>query len=180
MIQYSILNDIASQTVDPEKLGQEIVEANCVSDFNGINITGDVLSVLCGNVSDLSLLNSTVHTHVAKSLADKKAEKIIAIDDKTDSIIAQGFTFDGQQFSLSTQAQTNWLGLAALQAFISWPINVTTHANTSYLLTLLNMPSFIGTGMATIQGAIGSGRALKIAVNNAADQAALDAVVDTR
>lgn len=180
MIQYSIINDIASQTVDPEKLGQEIVESGCVSDFNGINITGDVLSVICGNISDLSVLNATVHNHVAITLADKKAERIKVVDARTDAIIGSGFSFDGNQFSLSTQAQMNWIGLYTLKDLQSWPIGITTAANETYQLALLGLIAFIAAGSQVIKNAVGSGRALKIAINAATTQEELDAVVDTR
>ena len=83
-------------------------------------------------------------------------------------------------FSLSTQAQTNWLGLISLQSLFTWPMGITDNANTTYELAQANVTPFVATGCGVISAAIGSGRALKIAVNAAADQAALDAVVDTR
>lgn len=176
---YSISQDIASGTLDIEKLKSEILAANCVTGLSGIIAQGDVLEILCG-VTNQDVLNSVVHDHIAISLSDKKAAKIIAIDERTDAIISNGFTFDGNRFSLSIQAQMNWSALFSMQSLMSFPIGVTTLDNTTYSLSFANLIPFIGTGMAVVKNAIGSGRALKIAADNAADQAALDAVVDSR
>lgn len=180
MTEFSISRDIASGTFDSDKLQDEIISANCVTNLIGITSVGDRLIIDCGGVIDQAVLDSVIHNHVAVSLSDNKADKIITIDDRTDAIIAAGFLFDGNRFSLSIQAQMNWSALFSMQSLISFPIGVTTLDNTTYSLSIGNLIPFIGTGMTVVKTAIGSGRALKIAVNNAADQAALDAVVDTR
>lgn len=177
---YSISQDISSGTLDVGKLQSEILAANCVSNLSGILSEGDVLTILCDSVSNQSTLNSVIQNHVAVSLDDNKAAKILAIDSKTRDIIAKGFAYDGQQFSLSMQAQTNWLGLATLQSLLTFPIGITTAANTTYTLDQANVMAFIAQGVQVIKDAVGSGRFLKIAVNAAQTQVDLDAVVDKR
>lgn len=176
---YSISNDIVSGTLNTQKLQDEILAADCVSNFNGIIAAGDRLEIFCA-VTDQETLDAIVHAHVAISLDDNKAVRIIQIDKRTDAIIAAGFLYDGNTFSLSTQAQMNWMGLYTLKDLQTWPIGVTTAANETYQLALLNLVAFIATGSQVIKNAVGSGRALKIAINAATTQEELDAIVDTR
>ena len=178
-MQYSIVADVTSGTVNAEKLRQEIVAAQCVQGAPRLIIIGDTIEI-ANEVLDQTALNTIIHDHVALSLSDLKATKVLDIDARTREIIAGGFAFDGQTFSLSEQAQMNWLGLITLQDMATWPKEVTTNADTAYSLTLGNLPTFIGAGMAVIDGAVAAGRTLKIAANAATTQAELDAVVDTR
>jgi len=114
------------------------------------------------------------------NLEANKTALIKKIDEKTQYLISQGFSFDGEQFSLSEPAQINWLGLKTLEDVITWPIEITAKSDGSYSLAQSNLTFFLGTGKATIQAYIDSGRNLKIATNNATTQAELDAVVDGR
>jgi hypothetical protein len=109
-----------------------------------------------------------------------KKRKIIAIDTRTDQLIKQGFAFDGQQFSLSLNAQVNWLGLKTLEAVMTWPVNVATLNSDQYSLAQANLIPFVGTAAATVQARLDSGRTLKVSLNNATTQAELDAVLDNR
>lgn len=176
---YSIAADVAGQEVDAEILREEVAESGFVTGFDGIIVIGDSLEIR-GTVSNQSGLNALVHDHTPYSLPNEKALKVQAIDARTREIIAGGFAFDGHQFSLSTQAQTNWLGLISLQSMFSWPVSVTTNADTAYSLAQANIGAFVGTGCGTIAAAIGSGRALKIAANAASNRTELEAVVDSR
>lgn len=180
MITYSVLNDINSKTLDPDKLGHEIVDAGCVTGFDGITTVGDNINISVGFVLDQVALDEIVRNHVALSLAEKQAQRIIDIDAKTRELIAEGFAFDGQKFSLSTQAQMNWITLVSCASHFAWPMNVTTLANTTYKLQAENLAGFFTAGSTVVAVAVGSGRALKIAVNAANNQSDLDAVVDTR
>lgn len=109
-----------------------------------------------------------------------KEKRIVQIDQRTQQLISQGFAFDGKQFSLSEPAQINWLGLKTLEYVMTWPIEITTKGDGVYSLAQSNLMYFLGTGKATIQTNIDSGRGLKIAVNDATTQAELDAVMDGR
>lgn len=180
MIEYSISRDIESGTLDAAKLQNEITVARCVNGLGGITASGDSLLIECGEVVDRSALDAVVAAHVAVSLGDRKAMRVLDVDARTRAIIAGGFSFDGQRFSLSYQAQTNWISLAALKDILTFPINVTTNTDTSYSMTADKVPSFLGAGAYVVASAIGSGRTLKIAINAASTQDDLDAVVDTR
>jgi len=114
------------------------------------------------------------------ALDEYKAMRRAAIDARTQAIIAAGFPFDGHQFSLSASAQMNWSALETFQALISWPVAVTTMDDQEYSLAIENKTVFCATGVAAVYAAYASGRALKLQVNAAADQAGVDAVVDTR
>lgn len=175
---YSVANDL-SGAVNSDKLISEITASGAVSPFNGVQVQGDVLTVM-GTILNQSALDAVIHAHVATSLIDLQTAKNLAIDERTEAIIAQGFTFDSSLFSLSLEAQMNWMGLLALQTLFSWPINVTTLDNKQYSLALSNLTAFIGVGSGTVAAAIGSGRALKLAVNAATDAAGVAAVVDSR
>lgn len=177
---YSVANDTVQGAVNADKLGSEIIAADCVINFKGIEIQGDVLSILCDEAEDPSGLDAVIHAHVAVTLDDNKTRKKIAIDTRSQEIIRDGFTFDGHKFSLSANAQINWVGIVVFQAGLSWPLGLTTDDDYEYDLTLVNLPAFVGAALTVVNTVIASGRALKIECNDAADQAALDAVVDNR
>jgi len=113
-------------------------------------------------------------------LAARKVTKNAAIDANTMVLIAGGFTYDSTTFSLSEYAQINWTVLKTLESLFTWPVDISTKADGEYSLTQANLDAFLDAGRLAVQGPMDSGRALKLSVNAAADQAALDAVVDTR
>jgi hypothetical protein len=106
--------------------------------------------------------------------------KIAEIDERTVELIGLGFTFDSKHFSLSENAQTNWIGMKTMELLLTWPIEITTSGDESYSLTLANLNSFSGTALGTKQAHLDSGRALKILALAATDEAGVDAVVDNR
>jgi len=81
---------------------------------------------------------------------------------------------------LSIEAQSNWLGLKTLESLLTFPMDVTTKDDQAYNLTSANLDSFVGAAAAAKQGHLDSGRVLKVSIDGAADQAALDAIVDNR
>ena len=107
-------------------------------------------------------------------------ERNAEIDTRTQELILGGFTFDSQVFSLSERAQINWTGLRTMEDVLTWPVSITTMADSAYSLTQANLVPFLGTGLAVKQSHLDSGRALKIQINAAVDEAAIDAVIDTR
>lgn len=180
MIQYSLSQDISSGTFNSDKLKEEIIAANCTTGNVDIMTSGDTLSIVCETVTNQYALDSVIHNHKALTLSDNKASRIIEIDNRTDDIIAVGFPFDNQTFSLSLEAQMNWSGLYTFRSIFSWPMGVTTLTNTTYELAEESLIPFIVTASTVIATAIGTGRALKIAINAATTQEELDAVVDSR
>lgn len=187
-MEYSISQDIASGTLNEAKLGQEIISANCVSGFQGIMTEGDVLKIFCDSITNQESLDATIHNHVAVSLDEKKIIKKKEIDAKTQALIRAGFDFDGNHFSLSPNAQLNWIGVLALRCFeilssqqlLPWPLPTTNEADGEYDLAQGDVIAFIGTGMAIVNAQLIAGRDLKIACNNVSTQEELDAVVDNR
>ena len=177
---YSISTDIDAGTVNSSKLHEEIKISNTINGFAGISTFQGNLKVIGDTLIDESGLDTIVQTHTPISLDEKKVQKCDAIDARTDAIIGEGFLFDGKQFSLSTEAQTNWLGMLVLQSVLTWPFGITSQDEHTYLLTQENLPLFVGTGMLVIKNAVDSGRALKSAAVDATTPEELDAVVDTR
>ena len=117
------------------------------------------------------------------TLEDCKQIKIFEIDKKTQEIIGEGFWFDGEVFSLSALAQTNWVGLrlAAQWELIDFPFAVTTKNDGEYTFNFrFKVEDFYITGLGHKIAVLASGRALKLLVKAAQTQQELDAVVDNR
>lgn len=178
--KYSISRDIVGGVVNSDKLQKEIADSGFVAEYAGIQTSDDILSVMGKSLVSEDALDALVREHVAYSLVERKATKNFNIDLRTQAIIAEGFVFDGELFSLSLKAQMNWLGLSTLQALFQWPMAVTTDDDKEYHLSLLDLIPFITTGSGKVADTIGSGRALKLRVNAAQDQDMIDAVVDNR
>lgn len=118
------------------------------------------------------------------SLAEVKAAKYAAIDARTVELIEQGFVFGGQTYSLSLPAQTTWLGLDQLRSdpALTYPVVVNTldDGATGSLPDAATVHGFFLTAVGTYRGHKDSGTALKDQVRAAADEAAVNAIVDTR
>lgn len=180
MLEYSISQDIASGTFNSDKLQSEIINANCVTDLKGITSVGDKIIISCAVILDQDVLNAVIHDHVAVTLDDNKTAKKKLIDARTQAIIRSGFYFDGHHFSLSPNAQLNWIGMVVMQGGLPWPLELTTDDDSAYNLEFASLPAFVGSGMTIVNMQLMAGRALKEACNNASTQEELDAVVDTR
>lgn len=110
-----------------------------------------------------------------------KQEKCIEIDARTDELIANGISFDGNLFSASAEAQRNWIAMYAAREDLPYPFSVTTLDEKEYTFT---DPRFVQvfylTGVSTINYQISSGRALKLQVMECATKECVDSIVDTR
>lgn len=182
MMIYSVSVDTVQGAVNSDKLVAELATAACLSGVPIIQVVGDSIHILndLGDGHNKSYVDAVVGAHIAVSLDDKKVAKKKAIDVKTQSIIRQGFDFDGNHFSLSPNAQLNWIGIVVMQSAITWPLSITTDTDGDYDLAHGNLPYFVGTAMTMVGNYLASGRALKVACNAATTQAELDAVVDDR
>lgn len=176
---YSIETDLPNG-YNAGKLHIEINTAACISEFIGIDVSEGVLIILGSSLDNEAALNNVISSHVPICLVEKKALKIKQIDLKTYQLIGSGFIYDGNSFSLSPNAQLNWLGIKALETLISFPLDITTMSDSSYTLTANNVNTFVGTAVYVVQTALTNGRTLKLAVNAATNQSELDAVVDNR
>ena len=115
------------------------------------------------------------------SLAVYKTNRYPAIDRRTRELIAVGFAYDGETFSLSSQAQSKWHGLYNASSDLTFPVKVTTVDNNEY--SIPDGPTgkaMYLTGINTVKTHLDSGRTLKKSIYDAADKAAVDAVIDNR
>lgn len=163
-----------------ECLHHEIEVSGYISNFGGIQVTGDSVDVFGDSMLDETALDAVVAAHDGESLESMKIKKLSEIDLKTTSLINQGFVFDSQTFSLSAAAQGNWLGMKVLENSLTWPVNCATIDGFEYSLQQVDLDTFIGVGQVTLQTHLASGRALKVQVNNATTKAGVQAVVDNR
>jgi hypothetical protein len=130
------------------------------------------------NVSEMS--QSEKDTQDASDLPAYKTIRYAEIDQKTDELIAQGFSYDSQTFSLSVAAQTNFNTLKNQESAFTWPVDITTKDENTYSLAQANLTAFWATGAGTVKTHLDSGRVLKKSIFDAADQAAVDTIVDSR
>ena len=114
------------------------------------------------------------------TLPNYKLLRYNEIDLVTDALIAAGFTYDGETFSLTLEAQTNWNALNDQEAEYEWPVDVTTLTNETYSLSAENLDAFWAAHRTAVDGHLDSGRVLKQAVFDAEDEAGVDAVEDSR
>ena len=114
-----------------------------------------------------------------------KQQKLEEIDAKTNQLISQGFVFDGHTFSLSLNAQSNFMGIkvatdGGLLTEANYPYELTTIDDGAYELSWALKDAFFGSVLTAVATHLAYGRALKVAVKSATTQADLDLVVDNR
>lgn len=105
---------------------------------------------------------------------------IALTDGKTDQLIHNGFSFAGNDFSLSLPAQTNWQGLVTMfNAGIIDPVNdfpyevSTKEGGTAFLADATELLQFAGTAAVTVGTHLHDGRVIRDALN-AIDLQAVD------
>lgn len=172
-----------NKKVNQLKLLSEIKAASFSSKFYNLYTYGD--DVVFESSSDLttaeeSEFDTIINNHNIVDINQLKINKNLEIDKKTSDLISVGFTFNGNVFSMSSDAQRNWMGLKQFSSSLSFPINVSTIDDGEYSLKLSDLDTFVLTAIGTVQTHIDSGRALKVAVKNATTVAELDAIVDAR
>lgn len=118
------------------------------------------------------------------SLADLKHMRISEIDQRTEELIAAGFTYASKQFSLSLPAQLKMTGTHQIKddVALTYPINWNSIDDTDVyaIANAADLDVFFLTGVGTLRAHLDSGTALKDSARAAANVAAVDAVVDTR
>lgn len=137
-------------------------------DSNSIAIVNDNYIYKDGDMTELSLVE---YKQLKNSLIDNKTQELIHNN---------GFAFDSKNFSMSTDAQANWIGLKSMEALLTFPVEITTSTDEAYSLTQANLNAFCGTALATKQAHLDSGRAIKIQVNTCTTEIEIDAVEDNR
>ena len=124
----------------------------------------------------------SVDSHKVDLARDKRMKET---DVTTQSLIDNGFTFDGETFSLSTGAQFNWNAIkvavdGGLLVEGNFPYGISTKTETEYNLSWADVNSFIGTVLVTVSTHLGGGRAIKQGLIAATSISGLDAIVDNR
>ena len=109
-------------------------------------------------------------------LAVLKKQKIDVIDSKAEENIFNGFVFDGKTFSLSSSAQTNWLGLYTVPES-SFPLPLSTKDSDVYILQYANKYNFYFTALNSKNAPLKAANVLKTAVKLATTVAELDAII---
>jgi hypothetical protein len=167
---------------DSDRLVSEI-EAAVETSLTSVASAGDVVTVSFGDTlttGEDTLFAAVIAGH---PLSTAKSHRKTEIDLKTQSLIGEGFTYGGEQFSLSLTAQSNWLGVLSVGAAagLAYPYPVATMTNDHYMAADVAEMIAMATAALTRKGwAVGVGAGLKKAIGDAADQTALDAVVDNR
>jgi hypothetical protein len=121
----------------------------------------------------------------AEELENYKQAAMNRIDAKTEEILARGFQFDGQMFSLSIAAQNNWTGMqvAVSQGYLTeanFPFEVATLDNKAYLLQWEDAPAFFMSVLRAISFTLATGRQFKKAIGAANTIQDIENVEDTR
>jgi hypothetical protein len=107
----------------------------------------------------MELVSSKV-VYAFNSVEDYKKYLIDIIDEKTSESIALGFNFEGNIFSMSTNAQINWSNLLNIPEQL-FPLQVSTKDNEVYMLALANRLNFYLTALGTKKARLDAGNALK-------------------
>lgn len=136
-------------------------------------------------LADVKTNSEGIAVDVNVSLADYKALKYKAIDDKTGELVLAGFEYpasSGNMFSLSQNAQINISALNQSRDDIAYPIiyNTLDDINSYNVVDATDMHNMYLTALATKKTSIDSGSALKSQVRAAVDRVEVDAVIDNR
>jgi len=169
-----------------EELGKQVI-ASAMTDkayqYCTHEADSDTLYVYFENTlsaGDKTILDSIINDGDLE-LDSAKNNKKKTIDAKTDELILNGFTYDSTVFSLSLAAQSTWTGMFSAQAYLTYPMAVSTLSSASYSLAdATAVTNFYLTGVGTIEAVLGSGRSLKVAVNACTTIAEVNAIVDPR
>jgi len=104
------------------------------------------------------------------------------IDSKTGALITAGFPYAGKIFSMSANAQSNLLGVYSAKELLSYPFawNTKDDSETYQIADATEMATFFMTALGFKKAQQDSGTALKTAVRDAVDIAAVDAIIDNR
>lgn len=133
----------------------------------------------------IDAINKILTTYTSALFETLKNKKIEEIDAKTGKLIHQGATFDNRLFSLSDNAQRNWIATKAsidvYTALNAFPVPITTLDDDVYLLhNAQHIVQFTTTMLCAVANHYNSGRNLKIQVKAARNVAELAAIVDLR
>ena len=113
------------------------------------------------------------------TLEELKKLRYLEIDSTTSYLIAEGFAFDGQTFSMSVNAQINWTNFPNLPDSL-FPLTIIDIQEDPYICSLANKMNFYYTALNWKNQFLQSGGLLKAEIHACADEACVHAVVDNR
>lgn len=121
------------------------------------------------------------HYILVRNIRDVQDAKILEIDATTRRIIAVGFKYKEQQFSLSLAAQAKMAG-PYLRTNPEWPVlwNNLDDTGTVEFVTAAALDVFCVAGLRQVRTALDSGTVLKVAIRAAITEGEIDAVIDSR
>ena len=96
-------------------------------------------------------------------------------DKKTEELILSGFTFDGNLFSLSINAQINWSNLLNIPQ-VMFPLNLSTKDDKIYILNFNNLQNFYFTALGIKNECLQLGNLIKKRINECGTTEELDLI----
>lgn len=177
-----VITTVFPQGYNSDRLHTELTSNSKLTGFTHIEKKGaNLLIHYTGTINDEAGLDTDLANHEVVNLAEYKQNRYNQIDAKTRDLIAGGFTYDSQQFSLSTPAQANWTTIKGNKLDFSFPLKISTLDNNEYTLNDNgDVESFWTAGKDEIKAHLDSGRTLKKSVFDAVDKAAVDLIIDNR
>lgn len=112
-------------------------------------------------------------------LQELKDIRYIEIDQRTQELISQGFSFDSRVFSMSLTAQINWSNFPSLPDKL-FPLTVIDINEGEYTLQLANKMNFYYSALNWKNQWLQSGGVLKTKIKNCQTEAEVNAIVDNR
>lgn len=137
----------------------------------------EMMQEVAGGVSNIVTVSAVVLT-----LDDFKTEKKLEIDRKTDQLIEAGITHNSVEFKINLEKEITALGLnSARMAGADMAGKKFRAKDQTYtFVDTADFDAWFNTAFARVESLLVSGSELKDQVDAAADQAALDAIVDNR
>lgn len=133
---------------------------------NPIIINGDFV---------VELVNSEELSEPTRTLDEYKKHLIDLQDKKTENLILSGFTFDGNSFSLSFNAQINWNNLLNIPQ-VMFPLNLSTKDDNIYILNFSNVQNFYFTALGRKNECLQLGNEVKKRINESTTNEELDLI----
>jgi hypothetical protein len=116
-----------------------------------------------------------------RDLDIEKSKRKQEISEKTGYLISVGYiTHNSHNYGTASHSQFNFEYLRNHPANFTWPYNVTTYERYKHAITQAECSDICDLIEASVTSEISAGLDLMDQVHNAADLAALDAIVDTR
>ncbi len=135
-------------------------------------VVGDTVREMTAAEQDINILSSV------------KASKLLAIDARTDALIASGFVYSSKTFSLSLPAQIKMNGSHMVRddPSFTYPViwNTMDDNDTISLADSAALDAFYLTALGTVRSHLDSGTALKDQARAAVTVAVINAIVDNR